>query len=867
MRDYLEQIEYYSEQFHRLRQRKAEKLENELPGKTFFLEDGSILCLPREDGDSRFPYGENGFNFWTYASGYMHANEGLFSPFLRASEGQEPKIAFFAGWKERETYRVLSLLAVPKLAEEPSETLRYTVFTKCDTYYITEVKELLFAIRVFVDDENHMYFTIMVHNRGIQEREIFLSPYLNPFLCNSIYENSEHRWFRKGEYIEDNPEDLGRFLFSINEDISRTVSVTNFGVINQVLTLKENRLIRREATTSRYQYVGGTYSSLHTPEALIHGTFGEPKHVTAFQDVAIAGELLQLSIRSNSSIRLDMELCYLVHSKTMDQYQRLIHGLETSMIDKLVEEKVRQNEQESGSLQAAFYHPTDDQYNSAILTNFFDYLKKQVEFCSLIKGYVQLSEGSLIGIRDVFQALEGMLFYKPEQSRKKMLEALSFLAPNGRCPRQYSLPINETAVPAMDLRQFIDQGVWVINTIVSYLKFTGDYDFLKEHCGYYEIVDDKRRLVQKSDLTDSVLSHMLRIMDYLIGNQDEDTGCIHALYGDWNDALDGLGVSKDGSREFGSGVSVMATLQVYQNLQDMMELLGMLEGYEDILQRYRQSSKRIEHGLREYAVVQNEAGEKRIVHGWGDARSYLVGSFCDPDHMSRQGLTSNAFWVISGILKKDDTLRGTILKAFDDLDSRYGMKTFEPYFMPDTPGVGRIYKLPPGTAENGATYIHATAFGIMALFQMGEAKRAWDQLRKILPFTHSYLSCTPFVMPNSYGHNPSLNIDGESMNDWQTGSSNVVFKIFFWFVFGFRPEYSGFYLQPAAYLPFESYELKIRYQNSRININYSNKGSEKRRFYLNASECKTIWDEEMKIYKIWVAQKDLSESMNIRIED
>jgi hypothetical protein len=55
-----------------------------------------------------------------------------------------------------------------------------------------------------------------------------------------------------------------------------------------------------------------------------------------------------------------------------------------------------------------------------------------------------------------------MLYYSPGEAEDKILEALGFLFTNGRCPRQYSLPVGEHSCPVMDLRQFIDQGVWVI---------------------------------------------------------------------------------------------------------------------------------------------------------------------------------------------------------------------------------------------------------------------------------------------------------------------------------------------------------------------------------------------------------------------
>ena len=58
-----------------------------LPGQAWFIGNDEILTFPRDDGDCRYPYGSGGFNFWAYTSGYMHSNEGIFSPFLRSAAG------------------------------------------------------------------------------------------------------------------------------------------------------------------------------------------------------------------------------------------------------------------------------------------------------------------------------------------------------------------------------------------------------------------------------------------------------------------------------------------------------------------------------------------------------------------------------------------------------------------------------------------------------------------------------------------------------------------------------------------------------------------------------------------------------------
>lgn len=858
MRDFNEIVNGFSNEYHKIKNNSITSNENKMVGETYFIEDDNILTLPMDDGECRYPYGQKGFNFWTYSSGYMHCNEGLFSPFIRATEGAEPKIAFFAGFKKEKNYQVIPLLSVPVI--EQSEDIgveRYTVFTKGATYYITEYDNMLFVVRAFVDDKNKIYFTVLVENNNSDHKEVFISSYLNPFLKNSISENSTDRWFRQVSYI-DKKNTLGSFVVEVYEELNRGSMTANYGIINRALQMEgSSTLVDSEITTSRYKYVGGVRKSLHTPAALFKGTFGEHRPITTFTQTAIAGDLLKLNI--DKKVRVDISLEYCFESEKKDK------ALEDNILIDKVDEKldeIEKNEKDRQSkLCGVFKNATKDTIiKSNVFNSFMEHLKKQVEFCSVIKGYIQLSSFSLIGIRDVFQAIEGLLYWQPEVAREKMLEALNFVAPNGRCPRQYSLPKIEGASPAMDLRPFIDQGVWVVSTISSYLKFTGDFDFLEEACGYYNFVDDKVHLAEKSDKKSTVLQHLFEIMNYLLENRDVDyTKCVCALYGDWNDALDGLGVSNDPNKEYGTGVSVMVTLQVYQNLFEMIELLELLDKdkYKEKINEYKEVRLEIENGLKEHAIISN--GEcKKIIHGWGDEKSYLVGSFDDPDGVERDGLTSNAFWVLSGMYDKDQTIGQTILNTFNNLDSKYGLKTFNPHFEKNTKGVGRIPNLPAGTAENGAPYIHASMFGIMALFRMGESELAWKQLSKSLPFTHEMISCSPYVLPNSYGYNEGKFIDGESMQDWQTGSSNVLLKLLIRFVFGFEPQYNGVWIQPSKNIPFKNFEFSICIKGTDVTIQYENKKNDKRVFIIDGIKVHGTYDEVMKLDKLWMDNKKLT---------
>src|SRR5699024_10939438 len=113
------------------------------------------------------------------------------------------------------------------------------------------------------------------------------------------------------------------------------------------------------------------------------------------------------------------------------------------------------------------------------LEYFIKNVHRQNEFCARAKNYA----GPYIGIRDIFQQLESALLWIHDYCRGKIVEALNYIGVDGRAPRQYSYPAAKGAVPPMDLRPFVDQGVWIISTIYAYLAYTNDFSVLDEVCG------------------------------------------------------------------------------------------------------------------------------------------------------------------------------------------------------------------------------------------------------------------------------------------------------------------------------------------------------------------------------------------------
>jgi len=263
----------------------------------------------------------------------------------------------------------------------------------------------------------------------------------------------------------------------------------------------------------------------------------------------------------------------------------------------------------------------------------------------------------------------------------------------------------------------------------------------------------------------------------------------------------------------------MATLQLYRNLKEMIEILSKLDdNYIELCEEYKKIRQNIRDGLLKHALINSH-----IIHGWGDKQKYNVGSPSDFDSKSRYSTTAYSFWCISEMIKKTPELKDSIIKAYNILDSKYGIRTCYPHFeLGATKYVGRVATITPGTYENCCSYIHSTMFATMALFILGEGKKAWEQIEKAIPITHSYITKTPFVMPNSYCHNAEYNLDGESMGDWYTGSGCVLIRNIVKYAFGIQPDLDGVKIRPSKYMPTNSANIKFKIKNCEFELIYEN---------------------------------------------
>ena len=821
--------------------------DKKLPQNTFYLNENDILCCERDVGESRYPYDADGLVVWAHSSGYIDACESTFSVFKTAHFAEDPSIGFFAGIPlDNGEFYPISVLGCCRQLFEPLSVRRYVVYSFRCAYYIADTDSVTFAVRLHTDREKHIHLSFTAINKTDETAPFYLASSVEAILR---FQESEDFWCRMSKYGKRYPD--GSAMLRSGENDCMVINETAMG----------GEIAGEYRTMGKADFLGPKGRQLASAQALRTGVLTKQVKAVNTTDIPMAAEIVHYELPAGEMIRREYDLSY--YHSFAEAEAAVGAPIDTEAIDAALCKAEKEEIARFEAMKVGF-SDWQGKLNPCVLNKFIRNVQKQVSFCALGKNYA----GPHIGIRDVMQQLESSLIWQPGESREKIITALNFIMENGRPPRQFSLPATPDMIPDMDLRMYIDQGVWIISTVYTYLCYTDDWSILSEECSYYVPDESNTYIVRKSNVRDTVLDHMLKIMDYLASNLDGETGCLHALYGDWNDAIDGLGKTKEPGKAYGTGVTVMASLQFYRNCCEMSEILGKLGKHTDKIPLYEKYRKGIEEGLAKYGIDTNEKGERRIIHGWGDKLSYRLGSFCDPDNKARRSTTANSFWVLSGMIEKDESLKDSIIENFKAVQSKYGLMTFDEPFTPDMKDVaGRISGITPGTYENAAAYVHASMFAIMALFSLGEADFAWQELETSAVISHSNCTMTSFAMPNSYCRTETYEIDGDSMGDWYTGSGTVLIKALVKFGFGISPELDGLTVQTPAKMPCNDAKLQITVKGHPITLVYKNTGRGERRFAVDEKTADGKYCSLMKTKKLFIPTAEIHDGMVISVED
>lgn len=384
------------------------------------------------------------------------------------------------------------------------------------------------------------------------------------------------------------------------------------------------------------------------------------------------------------------------------------------------------------------------------------------------------------GYRDIVQHGLGVSVLESERTRKILIEALKHQYSSGLALRGWN-PIDE--------KPYSDSALWLVFTLVAYLKETGDLRLLKEEVPYYD------------GGSAPVLSHIEQALNFLEDNKGTH-GLILIKFGDWNDSLTGVGKE-------GKGESVWLS-QAYA--EAMEQMAGLSEHLKDEKKKagYLARRKNIVEAINEHAWDD----------GWYvrcyDDNGRKVGS--KENKCAKIFMETQSWGLIAGVAD-NDRAEALIESCNRMLGTPLGYLLLAPSFREIDDNIGRISSMEPGIAENGTIYSHLNIWMILGLLRYGMADRAYELFRKITP---GYVSgendlkqkCPPYMYANCYFGPDHRNNSYQMEFTWITGSvawyNNVLLKD----MLGAKAEYDGLRIDPCIPSHWEECKVDRYYRNA-----------------------------------------------------
>jgi len=368
--------------------------------------------------------------------------------------------------------------------------------------------------------------------------------------------------------------------------------------------------------------------------------------------------------------------------------------------------------------------------------------------------------------RNYLQDNLGMAYIAPAVTRGALLHALSQQGANGSMPDGILL-IEGAELKYINQVPHTDHCVWLPVCLQAYLDETGDFALLG-------VVVNGLTVAERLDAAMAWLQ------------QDRDArGLSFIAQGDWCDPMNMVGYK-------GRGVSGWLTVAAAHAMK-LWAGISADAGRAEAATRWRAAAQDL-----------NAAASRHLWDGDWFARGITdddVVFGVSQDVEGRIYLNPQSWAMLSGAAS--DGQKQKMLAAIDaQLDTPHGVAMFNPPYSHMRDDVGRVTQKHPGSAENGAVYNHAASFYVHALYDAGDADRAFSALRRMIPGpdTADLLrrGQLPVFIPNYYrgAHQQYPRTAGRSSQLFNTGTAAWAYRSVIEGLCGLRGHAEGLLVRP-----------------------------------------------------------------------
>lgn len=430
---------------------------------------------------------------------------------------------------------------------------------------------------------------------------------------------------------------------------------------------------------------------------------------------------------------------------------------------------------------------------------------------SRFASFIELGGRTGLGYRDTAQDSMTIPHSNPEKCKERILLLLNGLVSEGYGLHLFSPEWFEkkeekkkpfkspTVIPGINKKDIIhgiedacsDDALWLIPSIVEYIKETGDLAFADREVDYA----DKGR--------DRVYDHMKSILDFS-DREVGKTGVCKGLRADWNDCLN-----------LGGGESAMVSFLHYWAINSFLELAGYL-GRDDDVEKYTAMACKV----KKVCETQLWDGDWYIRGITKNLKK--IGTKNDVE--GKVHLESNAWAVLSGA---SDYERG--IKAMDSvhkyLATKYGIMLNAPsYTVPDD-DIGFVTRVYPGVKENGSIFSHPNPWAWAAECVLGRGDRAMEYYNSLCPYNQNDMIEIRESEPYSYCQfimGKDHTAFGRARHPFMTGSGGWSYFSATRYMLGIRPDFDKLEINPCIPADWKQFSAVRKWRGATYNITVLN---------------------------------------------
>lgn len=429
---------------------------------------------------------------------------------------------------------------------------------------------------------------------------------------------------------------------------------------------------------------------------------------------------------------------------------------------------------------------------------------------SRFASFIEVGGRTGLGYRDTAQDSMTVPHSNPQKCKQRIIELLRALVKKGYGihlfrpewfePGEKKKPfLSPTVIPEPEKEDIIhgidqacsDDALWLVSSIVEYVKETGEFEFLDKDITYAD------------GGSGSVYKHMTKILDFST-DQVGINGICKGLRADWNDCLN-----------LGGGESAMVSYLHYWALNNFIEIAEYLDRKEDI---------------EKYSKIRNKVKEICEKVLW-DQEWYIRGITKNnkkigtmEDKEGKIHLESNAWAVLSGVSSKE---RG--IKALDSvkkyLSTPYGIMLNGPSYTKVDDDIGFVTRVYPGLKENGAIFSHPNPWVWAAECILGRGDRAMEFYDALCPYNQNDLIEVRKAEPYSYCQfivGKDHTAYGRARHPFMTGTGGWAYFSVTHYMLGIRPQMDYLEVDPCIPPDWEEFKVDRWWREARYEIEVKN---------------------------------------------